>query len=139
MNMRTHLLLAASLCISVLNCKAAENYWAVKPVSTRGDTGSNTPAPALVTLAQAELPRAYVGQQYYFDLKTLATVSGGNLASIQFGLISGYLPNGLTLSNNGLLSGRPVRGIAPVSPIGIRASYMNTSMEQQYTIKVGSQ
>lgn len=139
MNMRTLLLFAASLCISVLNCAAAEKYWAIKPVSARGGTGPTTPAPALVTLAQAELPRAYVGQQYYFDLRSLATVSGGNVGSVQFGLISGYLPNGLTLSNEGVLSGRPVRGIAPLSPLGIRASYMNTSMEQQYSIKVGIQ
>lgn len=139
MHIQTLLLLAASLSISVGNCAAADKYWAIKAVSARGGTGSNIPAPALVTLAQAELPRAYVGQQYYFDLRTLATVSGGNVASIQFGLVSGYLPNGLTLSNEGVVSGRPVRGIAPESPLGIRASYMQTSVEQHYTIKVGHQ
>ena len=59
-------------------------------------------SPAPFAIATSEIPTAYLGSAYSFQLET----SGGNPPAV-WTLVSGALPAGLTLSSGGLLSGTP--------------------------------
>lgn len=92
-------------------------------------------ASVTVALAEASAPQARVGAPYAFDLKPLLTVGGDSGYSgtgLTWGITSGSLPAGLTLGQDGLISGTPT--VAAQSTVQVSASFLGVSGLQVYQV-----
>jgi hypothetical protein len=88
-----------------------------------------------VSLAAGTPPQAIVGQSYSYDLKPLLTVSGDNSyngSGVTWTVVDNSLPAGLTLLNNGTISGTPTAG--GTGTITARASYRGERGDRQYQV-----
>ncbi len=88
---------------------------------------------APITISPMTLADGIVGAPYQQNL-----AAGGGTMPYTFGVTAGTLPNGLTLSSAGLLSGTPTT--AGTSVLTIRATDANNCTgERQYTLMINSQ
>ncbi len=78
-----------------------------------------------ITLAPPALPNGSLGVPY-----SQTFIGGGGTGPYTFGLVSGALPAGLTLSSDGVLSGTPIQASSPV-----RKS-RNPTRSSTFTIRV---
>jgi len=126
-------LLLASLLALTLPAFASQ-YFVVVPVHGKTESLQNIN----VALAGYALPGGVVGTPYAgFDFKSLLTVTGDSGYAgygVKWSVVSGTLPDGLTLNSNGTLSGTPTA--ASTSNIQVRASYKTKSGTQAYQIVV---
>ncbi|KVP96460.1 hypothetical protein WJ97_11260 [Burkholderia ubonensis] len=115
---------------------AAASYYVVVPVPNR--TVSN--AAITVALSGYALPAGLVGTPYEgFNLKSLLSVTGDPAYTgygVQWSLVSGSLPAGLTLDKAGNITGTPTAN--GTASFQVRASYKTKSGEQAYQIFVGA-
>lgn len=96
-------------------------------------------AELVVGLASASLPQGLVGNAYSYDFKSLLSVTGDQAYSasqVAFTLASGSLPPGLSLSENGVLSGTPTAKNLAGASFEVLATYKTKSGQQAYTISV---
>lgn len=125
-------LASAAVAAAALNASADTKHWVVKPVPILRSSS----AAAQVQLAAGDLPRFAVSVNYAFDFRTLTAVVGGpGVGAVQYALKSGSLPTGLSLSSEGLLSGRPTRGFLHENAITVQASYQGGGTERTYSLK----
>ncbi|MFN9470803.1 putative Ig domain-containing protein [Acidovorax sp.] len=125
-------LTAAAFAALAVNVSAETMHWVVKPVPALRTSRS---APQ-VQLASGTLPRFALAENYMFDFKTLTSVvRGPGVGDVQYALKSGTLPSGLSISSDGLLSGRPNRGYLNEYAITIQASYQGVGTEHTYSLK----
>jgi len=97
-----------------------------------------------VSLAQATPPGGIVGIAYNngagFDLKPSVSVSGdgayaGSGAGVQWKVLSGNLPAGLSLSLAGVITGTPTTA-ATSSTVQVQASYKGKAATQSYSLPI---
>ncbi|KVP16848.1 putative Ig domain-containing protein [Burkholderia ubonensis] len=129
------LVLATALAGTTLSAAAA-SYYVVVPVPNRTVSTSAIE----VALSGYTLPTGLVGTPYSgFNLKTLLSVTGDpgyTGYGVQWSLVSGSLPAGLTLDRSGNISGTPT---APgTASFQVRAAYKTKTGEQGYQILVGA-
>jgi len=94
----------------------------------------------VVSLAAAAMPPGVQGAPYSFDLKPQLAVSGDpsyNGAGVTWSVASGSLPDGLSLSANGVISGTPTAE-NPGTPFTVKAVYRTKSGQQAYKVVVGA-
>lgn len=133
-------------CLSLLSLSAfAGDYYVVvpftrKPVTTP-DAGVTPPPPApveiSVTLNNTPMPQVLFGQPYSYSLVSALQVSGDpnyDSAQASFSLDSGALPEGLSLSSAGLLSGTPTGMPNDGQSVTVSASYKGKTATQAYTL-----
>ena len=85
------------------------------------------------------LPAGEVNWPYSYDLKQLLSVTGDpayNSSRVSWELTSGALPAGLSLGNDGVVSGTPTAKNTTGSSFQIRATYKTKEGQQAYTIVV---
>lgn len=114
----------------------AADYFVVVPVK-----GRTAVAPAeviTVTLESAPLPQATVGQAYIYDFKpNLMVVGDSSLALNQASWsANSALPDGLSLSASGVLSGTPSIEQAAGTELNIAVVYKGKGAQQAYVLKV---
>lgn len=133
--MRTNKLIksaAASLAVVLSLPALAADYFVVVPVPGRTVAAANIQ----VSLAPGSLPGAVLGEPYAgFNLNSSLTVTGDaefTGAGVQWAVISGALPAGLTLNADGTISGTPTS--AGTSSFSVRATYKTKSGEQAYQV-----
>lgn len=88
-----------------------------------------------VDLAGVSLPAALEGTAYAYDLKPLLQVTGDaafDLAKVTWSLSSGALPTGITLNDDGTLTGTPT--VPGPQAFTARASYKGVNGEQNYQL-----
>lgn len=111
---------------------SAANYYVVVPFKTK--------APIIkVSLSEAVLPTAKLGNAYSYSLKDHLLVIGDpalDLSQAGFRTVSA-LPPGLNLSSTGLISGIPTEKSAG-TPVDVFATYKGAEGHQLYTLRVGS-
>lgn len=129
---KRHIAIAA-LALTSLSASAAD-YYVVTPVL--GKTVAI--ADVAVTLNSASIPDATLGTPYSsFDFKSVLSVTGDPaLDASKASFSSTALPAGLTLSQNGVLSGTPTELNRNGSPFDVVAQYKNKSGGNTYTLKV---
>jgi hypothetical protein len=97
-----------------------------------------------VSLAQATPPGGIVGIAYNngtgFDLKPSVSVSGdgayaGSGAGVQWKVLSGNLPAGLSLSLTGVITGTPTTA-ATSATVQVQASYKGKAATQSYSLPI---
>jgi len=133
-------------CLALLSFSAfAGSYYVVvpftrKPVTTP-DAGVKPPPPApveiFVTLNPSALPQVLLGQPYSYSLLSALQVSGDpnfDPAQASFSLDSGTLPDGLSLSSAGLLSGTPTGMSNDGQSVTLSATYKDKTGTQSYTL-----
>ncbi len=89
-----------------------------------------------VSLSAASPPIAVVGKYYGYDLKSMLTVSGDDAYSsdkVSWGLVSGSLPSGLSLSSSGIIAGTATA--AATSTATVRATYRGISGARDYVVQ----
>lgn len=99
-------------------------------------TGGQQNIPISISIQQHEFSGAYVGQPITaFDFKSLASVTGTNAPPVSsLGWVATQIPEGLTLSSQGILSGTPT---APYnSLLSVIAAYDSNSAGQSYIYQV---
>jgi len=123
--------LLSALALPVL----ATDYYVVVPVPNRIATTGNI----LVTLNAYTLPTAVAGRAYGgFDFNSVLQVKGDpafNPAGVTWSVVGGALPEGLSLSPAGKLTGTPAA--AGTSSIQLQASYKTKTGQQGYRVVVG--
>ncbi|KVP75096.1 putative Ig domain-containing protein [Burkholderia ubonensis] len=91
-----------------------------------------------VTLNGATLPVGVTGDSYPgFDFKNVLSVTGDATytpGAASWSVVSGSLPNGLTLSSNGVVSGTP--STAAIANFTLKAAYKNKSSQYAYALQV---
>lgn len=94
--------------------------------------------PITISVATATLTPAEVGKAYTYDLKQHLTISGDESpnAALSAWSTSATLPEGLSLSTAGVLSGTPTVKNENGQPFTVQASYKTASGSQSYTIIV---
>lgn len=143
MKQLTTLAVFAALAATAFDASAETKFWVLKPVPilrAAGGTGSPGPAPAEITLASALLPEGKLGKAYNFDLRTVTTIQGAgqDWGAVSWVLGNGTLPVGLSLANDGKLTGTPTAKTATSgSNFTVVGSYKSATGQQVYTIKVG--
>lgn len=127
-------LAAAALACASFAAYSAD-YFVVVPVQGRSILAANIN----VALSTVTLPRAVVNMPYAgFDLKTLLSVTGDAAftgTGVQWSLVSGALPAGLTLNADGTLSGTP--SVVETRSFSVRATYKTKTGEQAYQLITG--
>ena len=114
----------------------ASTYFFVQPKAF----GMSTVAPFSVTLASQVLPSAVTNLVYNvggFNLAGLATVTGDpalNQSLVTFSVTAGALPDGISLSSAGLLSG--TTSTVGENTIQVTATYKNATSAKNYTFNV---
>jgi len=128
-------LLATALALVSLS-SFASSYYVVVPVPARTSSADSIK----VTLNSYSLPSGLVGMPYAgFDLKTLLSVSGDPAYSgygVKWSLVSGSLPEGLTLNANGTISGTPTA--SSTGAFQVKATYKTKGGVQSYQIVVAN-
>lgn len=109
---------------------AATDFYVVVPVKERTAPAA---APSIeVTLNPVSLPVGWVGQPYAgFDLKTALSVTGDAHfapAGVQWSVLAGALPAGLSLNADGTLTGTPAA--TGTGTFSVRASYKGHNGQQ---------
>lgn len=92
-----------------------------------------------ITLASASLPEATRGKPYSFDFRPLATVQGGGgISQAQFTVPQAPLPAGLTLGQNGVISGTPSTANDSIRTptFVVQGTYQSKTSQQSYALKV---
>jgi hypothetical protein len=105
------------------NSSGQQTYQVVSVYSISVVLGSSTPTQAIV------------GQAYTFDAKPLLTVTGDPAytgGGVTWGIASGSLPAGLSLSANGVITGTPTA--ASSGPVTLQATYRGTKGQQTYQL-----
>lgn len=135
-------LVALSLLLgsATLAAQAATDYYVVVPIL--GKTVS-TPVPEpeniTVTLSSFPLPAGERLTAYAFDLNSVLNVTGDSAydaSKVSWSVVSGSLPQGLSLVTAGRLEGVPqVRSDSGVS-FDVEAAYKGESDAQRYTITI---
>ena len=135
-------LVALSLLLgsATLSAQAATDYYVVVPIL--GKTVS-TPVPEpeniTVTLNSFPLPAGERLTAYAFDLNSVLNVIGDSAydaSKVSWSVVSGSLPQGLSLVTAGRLEGVPqVRSDSGVS-FDVEAAYKGESDAQRYTITI---
>ncbi|WP_198361648.1 Ig domain-containing protein [Burkholderia ubonensis] len=128
------LILAAAL--AALAAPAfASDYYVVIPVPNRTATAGNI----LVTLNPFALPGGLVGRAYPgFDFNSVLQVKGDpgfNPGSVRWSVVGGALPAGMTLSQDGKLTGMPTA--AATAAFQVMATYKTKAGQQGYQVVVG--
>lgn len=90
-----------------------------------------------VSLAEATLPALAVGKSASFDFKSLTTITGGpGMGAVVY--YSEWLPDGLELSDDGVLSGRPAEGGEfRIVVIAIYSQSPSVIGPQSYLVQIG--
>jgi hypothetical protein len=118
---------------AVLSANAAD-YYVVVPL--KGKTANEQQSQIKVTLAENQLPAAKVGQVYPgFDFKSLLRVTGDagfTGTGVSWSVAGGSLPAGLTLTEDGKLTGTPLS--AGTSTILVRATYKSKTGETAFQL-----
>ena len=129
----------ASLALVGLAHAQSQQFWMMKAVPILKPSGSGKPSPS-IKLSTANLPEGMEGKSYNFDLKTLTQVTAGpGIASVEYGIGGGDLPAGISLSNDGILAGKPTTPNIPTgSSFTVYANYSGANSNQAYTIKIGN-
>ncbi|MFN9470806.1 RCC1 domain-containing protein [Acidovorax sp.] len=135
-------LLLATLAMSALPVSAEPQYWVLKPVPVLRTVGAGgqPPTPPELTMAVGVLPEGMLGKVYNFDFRTVTSIQGAgqDWGAVTWSLGGGTLPTGLSLSNDGKLTGRPtVKTETEGAGFTVLGSYKTASGQQAYTIKVG--
>ncbi|WP_434716025.1 Ig domain-containing protein [Paraburkholderia sp. A3RO-2L] len=130
--MKRNVILAAALALTSFSAAAAAaDYYVVLPSPNHKPVTDVS-----VTLGSYMLPGAIAGVPYAgFDFKSVLQVAGDanfRPSYAQWSLADGSLPQGLTLTPEGTLSGTPVA--AGTSTFSVRASYKGKSGEQAYQV-----
>ncbi|MEP7339020.1 MAG: M36 family metallopeptidase [Acidobacteriota bacterium] len=117
--------------IAGFDCNTAETGWRVDSINIGGNAAcSATGCCPTISINQTSLPAGTVGTAYSQTL----TATGG-AGAITFSVIAGTLPNGLTLSGAGLLSGIPLQTAS--ANVTIQATDTNGCFGTQvYTITI---
>lgn len=92
-----------------------------------------------IALDAATLPEATRGKAYSFDFKPLVRVQGGaGVTQARFSLSQGVLPAGLTLDQDGVVSGSPSQSYETTRPpqFTVQGQYQSKNAQQSYLIKV---
>lgn len=95
-------------------------------------------APVSLSLANATLPNAMVGQPYYFDFGSLLAIEGDNppaLSAIYWPPVTG-LPEGLSLTDTGVLTGVPTVKNEAGASFEVVAEHEDVEGRQVFTIVV---
>lgn len=97
-------------------------------------------APLTLALSSTQLPLGMTGESYAHNFQENLAITGGvnpvDPAKVQFTLLSGALPAGLTLSAQGLLSGAPTE--RHIGTIAVEAFYPSArAVSNTYSVKVG--
>jgi hypothetical protein len=128
-------ILAALLAASCASALASE-FYVVVPVKNRTATAGNI----AVALNGAALPAGVVGRAYPgVDFASMLQVKGDpnfSAAGVRWAVAGGTLPDGLSLSSSGKLSGTPTT--PSESAFQVLATYKTKSGQQAYTILVGA-
>ncbi|KVP96664.1 hypothetical protein WJ97_12335 [Burkholderia ubonensis] len=93
-----------------------------------------------VTLASATLPAGVQNTAYSYDLKSRLAIgwdASFNGTGVTWMLVSGSLPDGLSLDSNGVISGKPTAE-STGTPFTIQATYKSKSGQQTYAVVVGA-
>jgi hypothetical protein len=88
-----------------------------------------------VGLAGATPPQGMVSQAYSYDLKPLLTVGGDpgyDGSGVTWSVVSGALPDGLSLSSNGVISGTPTT--STTATFEVKAAYRTSAGDQSYQL-----
>jgi hypothetical protein len=88
-----------------------------------------------VALTSATPPQAIVGQAYTYDVKPLLSITGDPAYaadSVVWSVASGHLPDGLSLSGAGVISGTPTG--ASNGPVTLQAAYRGVNGQQTYQL-----
>jgi hypothetical protein len=88
-----------------------------------------------VALASATPPQGMVSQTYSYDLKPLLSVGGDPAytgSGVTWSVVSGALPDGLTLTSNGVISGTP--STSTTATFQIAAAYRTSTGAQSYQL-----
>lgn len=136
-------MLSLALLMSLWGGTANAEYIFKWPLTTVPLQGASAPAaeatPLTVTLAAASPPAGEVSQFYSYDLKQLLSVTGDpaySPTSVTWRLPSGSLPVGLTLGNDGVISGTPTVQNTAGATFQVVAEYQTAEGQQAYTIVV---
>lgn len=110
----------------------ASDYFVVVPV--KGKTSSTAPVVISITLNTAILPDANVGKTYSYNLKDHLLVTGDAALDLSQATFSttASLPQGISLSSSGLLSGTPAAGWS--TSFLVTAQYKTKSASQTYAL-----
>lgn len=116
----------------------AQSYYVVVPVYGKGKPS----APQIsVAMKPATLPAGMVAQSYSYDMWTALQVDGDpayDPRQVQWSVVNGALPAGLTLSN-GVISGTPTIQNTAGANFDVVATYKTKSGQQIYSIIVNGQ
>ncbi len=85
------------------------------------------------------LPSAEVNLPYSYDLKQLLSVTGDlaySSSNVQWSVLAGSLPAGLSLGADGVIAGQPTTKDLTGSNFQVKASYKGKDGQQAYTIVV---
>jgi hypothetical protein len=91
----------------------------------------------VVSLAASSLPGGTQGAPYSYDLKPSLAVSGDSAytgTGVTWGVVSGALPAGLSLTSDGVISGTPPAG--STTTFTIQAAYKAKTGQQAYQLFV---
>jgi hypothetical protein len=95
-------------------------------------------AAVTIALSSSAMPNGEQGAAYSYDFKTRLSVSGDpqyTPGQVTWSSI-GSLPAGLTLNNDGTLTGVPAA--EGTFPFAVKASYLNSAGQQDYQVIVGA-
>ena len=113
---------------------SATNYYVVVPVPNHTvSTGNINVSLSGLTLPAGVVNRAYAG----FDFNSLLSVTGDPAYTgygVHWRVVSGSLPAGLTLGDNGKLSGTPTPAVA--SSFQVMATYKTKAGQQAYQVVI---
>ena len=113
---------------------SAANYYVVVPVPNRTASSGNIN----VSLGSVALPAGVVNRSYAgFDFNSLLSVTGDPSYTgygVHWRVVSGSLPAGLTLADNGKLTGTPTA--AATSSIQVMATYKTKAGQQAYPVVI---
>lgn len=112
----------------------------IKGLVVDGNPVSPTPTPLSLSLREAALDPATVGQTYSFDFRSLLELSGGNpippVSGISWGSLGG-LPAGLQMDlHTGVLSGTPTSKNATGAVFEVFAAHGGVQGTQTYTLVI---
>lgn len=124
----------AALLVTLGASALATDFYVVVPLKGRHGIADNIQ----VALATATLPAGIAGQPYAgFNFNSLLQVTGDpsfSLSGVQWAVVAGALPAGLTLGADGTLSGTPTA--AGTASFQVSATYKTRNGSQTYQVVV---
>lgn len=134
---RDSLLARLVSCIAMVllaSSASAAGYVFVTPSRGTVTNTPSSPSQMKVTLAAHTMDKAVQMANYSYDFRSLTSVSNGEQAAVTYTISAGSLPLGLSLTNNGILSGEPYDYLPGGAAFTVAASVPGDTTRTTYRI-----